>query len=410
MRILKDITIQSYLDLLNSDNKTFRKYYSEEMGLDSNEYRALFTEDELVLDMLGIDDSIAPDLVSSSDPKDDFENSVKIYEWLGALSISDANDPRFWTTLTHVNYEKYSKVRWKIDKKSTNKTIKQRYFYFGGSLQARLRNSISRLWWIAKLTVREDLEDKYIYTRVVWASQDLMQNLFERALGTYPSVRFGILNFFYQRKNLYDSKQFRIFYKEINALGALSPLGLLSENEILDFLYKIEKNYFPNSTEINHNQNPKDTLEETEDDKKSSFDDVNFSEIPVLPSKNKLIYIKRIIKQDLDRTPSLAVDAAEDFFKLKLKKGETYILNCQFNGKAIAVEVNKRNTRDEFRFFINHYKDEIGYKLNDILKFELIGKFYKIELLQFKKQTRQDPKFDRYNRILNTKNHAIILK
>jgi hypothetical protein len=380
------------------------------MGLDSNEYRALFTEDELVLDMLGIDDSIAPDLVSSSDPKDDFENSVKIYEWLGALSISDANDPRFWTTLTHVNYEKYSKVRWKIDKKSTNKTIKQRYFYFGGSLQARLRNSISRLWWIAKLTVREDLEDKYIYTRVVWASQDLMQNLFERALGTYPSVRFGILNFFYQRKNLYDSKQFRIFYKEINALGALSPLGLLSENEILDFLYKIEKNYFPNSTEINHNQNPKDTLEETEDDKKSSFDDVNFSEIPVLPSKNKLIYIKRIIKQDLDRTPSLAVDAAEDFFKLKLKKGETYILNCQFNGKAIAVEVNKRNTRDEFRFFINHYKDEIGYKLNDILKFELIGKFYKIELLQFKKQTRQDPKFDRYNRILNTKNHAIILK
>jgi hypothetical protein len=410
MKILKDITIQSYLDLLNSENKTFRKYYSDEMGLDSNEYRALFTEDELILDMLGIDDSTAPELEISSDPNKDFENSVKIYEWLGALSISDANDPRFWTTLTHVNYEKYTKARWKIDKNSTNESIKQRYFYNGGSLQARLRNSISRLWWIAKLTVREDIDDKYIYTRLVWASQDLMQNLFERALGTYPSVRFGLLNFLHQRKNIYDSKQFRIFYKEINALGALSPLGLLSEVEILEFLFKIEKFYFPNSTEILHDVNFQNTEGDNKYYKKSSFEHLNSAETNELSSKNKLIYLKRIIKQDLNRTPTLAVDAAKDFFKLKLKKGETYILNCQFNGKEINIEVNKRNTRDEFRFFINHFKDKIGYELNDILKFEVIGQIYKFELLQFKKQTRQDPKFEEYNKILNVKNHAIILE
>ncbi len=410
MKILKDITIHSYLDYLNSENKTFRKYYSAEMGLDSKEYRELFTEDELMLDMLGIDNEKAPELVSSNDPKYDFENSVKLYEWLAALSIADANDSRFWTTLTHVNYEKYTRLRWKIDKKSTTDTIKQRYFYIGGGLQARLRNSISRLWWISKLTVREDLEDKYIYTRIVWDSQDLMQNLFERTLGTYPSVRFGVLNFFFLRKKIYDSKQFRIFYKEINALGALRPLDLLSEDEILDFLFKIENFYFPNSKTIIHDDKlPKKTYEGASCNE-ISFEDHNSAKISELPKKNKLIYLKRIIKQDFDRTPSLAVDAAKDFFNLNLKNGETGLINCEFNGKEINIEVNKRNTRDEFRFFINHFKNKIGYGLNDILKFEIIGNTCKIEILQIKKQTSQDSIFDKYVKILNTRNHAIILE
>ena len=100
MKILKDITIESYLNLLNSENKTFRKYYSEDMDFDSDEYRSLFTDEELLLDILGIEDSNAPELIISNDARYDFENSKKIFDWLKKLSIADANDWRFWTTLT----------------------------------------------------------------------------------------------------------------------------------------------------------------------------------------------------------------------------------------------------------------------------------------------------------------------
>ena len=441
MRILKDITIQAYLNLLNSDNKTFRKYYSEEMGLDSNEYRALFTEDELMLDMLGIDDSNAPELVLSPDPKEDFVNSVKIYEWLGALSISDANDPRFWTTLTHVNYEKYTKVRWKIDKKSTNETIKQRYFYFGGSLQARLRNSISRLWWIAKLTVREDLEDKYIYTRVVWASQDLMQNLFERALGTYPSVRFGLLNFYVQRNEVYDSKQFRIFYKEINAMGAMNPLGLLTEKGVFEFFLKVEKLYYPDLIIKEEIFNEKDNLNHTTINITTKTTN-NFKDIGILlslkdehsqvekheffnslsklnepndqnESKKELIqksriYVKKINSQDIERTPSISTEAVSKFLRIKLTNDEEIEFNCNFNGIKLLIELKKRNTRDEYRIFINKYRELIGYEKNDLLVFEYKSGKLNLDLIKESFIISQNPRYMDYNMKLGNKFHLLL--
>jgi hypothetical protein len=439
MKILKDITIDSYLNLLNSDNNTFRKYYSEDMDFDSEVYRSLFTQEELMLDILGIEDLNAPELIISSDPKNDFENSKITYEWLKNLSISEANDSRFWTTLTHLNYEKYTRFRWKIDKKTTNGTIKQRYFYTGAGLQARLRNAISRLWWIAKLTVREDLPDKYIYTDIVWSSQDLMQNLFERSLGTYPNIRFGILEFFLQRKLIYDSKQFRVFYKEINALGAMSPLGLLSENEVIEFLLKVEKSYYPDliikDKMIREYESPNETTTLKRTTKTTnSFKDLEnllsindemskeknykfFNAVSTLNESNEPkkelinrsgIYVKKINSQDIERTPSISTEAVSKFLQINLINDEEIEFICNFNGIDLAIELKKRNTREEYRLFINKYREQIGYDKNDLLVFEYKSGKLNLEIIKETFTISQNPKYNDYNMRLGNKFHLLL--
>jgi hypothetical protein len=397
MKILKDITIDRYLDLLDSDNNTFRKYYSEGLSLDSEKYRKLLTEEELILDMMGVNDEVAPNLLVSSDAKDDFENSKRIFEWLMNLSLSDANDQRFWTSLAHINFQEYTRTRWKIDKKTTNETIKQRYFYSGGSLQARLRNSISRLWWISKLTVREDLDDVYFYTKIVWSSQDLMQNLFERSLGTYTAVRFAFLKFYNDRLDVYDSKQLRIFYKEINTLGALSPLSLMTEDEVYDFLLKVEGVYY-SYLDISKTINISNESS-IEGYQSSESQNVEPAEVLIKPS-GPLYYIKKITRQDVLRTFVLNREAVDQFFRLELlKRDDVASIRVRY-GPEGPILTTKIVLKQDVRIYISRG----GLEMGDIVAFKRIGSsFYEIKF--FKKTYKR---FKKLNIILENKNYAIL--
>lgn len=439
MKILKEITIDSYLNLLNSDNNTFRKYYSEDMDFDSDEYRSLFTQEELMLDILGINDLSIPELIISSEPKDDFENSKRIFEWLDNLSIGDANDPRFWTTLTHLYYEQYTRIRWKIDKKTTNETIKQRYFYSGGGLQARLRNSISRLWWIAKLTAREDLQDKYVYTEIVWSSQDLMQNLFERSLGTYSQIKFGMLRFYLEKKGMFDTKQFRVFYKEINALGAMSPLGLLTEDEVFNFLSKVENVYYPNlnNNRVKISENQSINIESQIPISKNKHDvastssntveisseiDYNFLDVNTISIsdsdgttdliqekiKESVIYVKKINSQDLERTPSISSEAVTKFLKIDMLNDQEIELKCTFKGQELAIGLKKRNTRDEYRLFLNKHRELIGYDKNDLMIFSYNSGELNLEIIKRSFSISQNPRYNDYHVKLGNKYHLLL--
>jgi hypothetical protein len=435
MKILKDITIESYLNYLNSENKTFRKFYSEGINLDNPKYRIMFSDEELIMELIGVEDYDSPELIESPDSVHDFTNSVKIYTWLENLSLADANDSRFWTTLSHVTYENYTKTRWVINRKTTNETLKQRYYYIGGGMQARLRNAISRLWWIPKLTVRDDLEDRFVYTKIVWSSQDLMANLFERSLGTYPNIRFAILKFYSERK--YDTKQFRVFYKELNALGAMTPLNLLSENAVAEFLHKVEKVYYPelvqnnqsiivkeksNIEDLSSNFNSTDNSygtsikEEISHEKQYVFSDESIivndsqdsqesnSQIVTRPE----VYVKKIIAQDLERTPSISKEAVTNFLRYNIiNDGETILL-CSFKEKEIEIELKKRKTRDEYRLFLNRHKDLIGYDKEDLLVFRYKSGKLCFEIIKKSFNISQDPRYNDYNSRMGNKCHLLM--
>jgi hypothetical protein len=82
-----------------------------------------------------------------------------------------------------------------------------------------------------------------------------------------------------------------------------------------------------------------------------------------------MIYIKKIINQDLERTPTFNVESIRDFFKINLD-------NLQYLHKKIIlipsneefdVKFQKRATRDEYRVFLNDIFQKINPVEGDIL-------------------------------------------
>jgi hypothetical protein len=89
-----------------------------------------------------------------------------------------------------------------------------------------------------------------------------------------------------------------------------------------------------------------------------------------------MIYIKKIINQDLERTPTFSVDAIQDFFKISLIHGASTtieILNIA-SGNKLPVEFKKRETRGEYRIFLKDLFHEINPSEGEILLFRKIDK------------------------------------
>ena len=119
-------------------------------------------------------------------------------------------------------------------------------------------------------------------------------------------------------------------------------------------------------------------------------------------------YLKLITPQDISRTPSISTTAAETFFKLNLDHGESIELHFSFNEQKFDIEINKRNTRNEYRFFINRVRTLIGYDTDDILIISKINDIYGIELLQ--KPNVYDPQSEYSLKLekLNGSTHVLI--
>jgi len=81
-----------------------------------------------------------------------------------------------------------------------------------------------------------------------------------------------------------------------------------------------------------------------------------------LNNTSALKYYKLICKQDLERTPSIGKNIAEDFFNLNFDNGESKTLIFSFKDKKFEIEINKRKTRNEYRFFLNRVRDEVLFK------------------------------------------------
>jgi hypothetical protein len=176
----------------------------------------------------------------------DFENAKFIFEALEGLTPTDANDERLWVRLTHEHCHKYMVERWmKGNEERTLKNITERFFLTGSGQQARVRNGIARLWWIAQLTVQQsekNEENKWKYTKIICESQDFITSILERTMGTYPNVRFGVLDFYIENKNAFESsksKKIQQILRDLNNYGGVTLLPLLTKEEVKDICAKL---------------------------------------------------------------------------------------------------------------------------------------------------------------------------
>lgn len=87
-------------------------------------------------------------------------------------------------------------------------------------------------------------------------------------------------------------------------------------------------------------------------------------------------YLKRIINQDLQRTPTMNVEAVHNFFKLDLNSGETRVITIRSvqTNTDHKVIFKRRNTRGEYRVFLNELLKEVMPTEGDLLIFRKIEK------------------------------------
>lgn len=175
----------------------------------------------------GIDENI----VLSPRPENDVDSSIALFSELKDLDRVQANDRRLWVALTHGRFYKYTKERWGYNEAYSKKALIRRFHFEGSSLEARMRNSISRLWWAAKITYDENRDDPFELTKLLWSKQDLIQNVVERSYGTYENVVRGILEIYKSNSQL-SERELRYLYTGLNAIGGVKILSFLTVDEI----------------------------------------------------------------------------------------------------------------------------------------------------------------------------------
>lgn len=195
---------------------------------------------ELLRQKSGI--SINGDVILNPDAKADGQNSILLHRAFENLRPNEAADKRLWVSLTHDRFREYTYKRWVKDRKVEQGTICARFHFEGRGMETRMRNAISRLWWAAEMTVdRDNVDDPYKYTRILWSNQDMFAGLTERSIGTYPSVLRAILEVVEMAPKIKEEKR-RFWLASINAAGGVKSLPALDELTSKKLMVRLAEN------------------------------------------------------------------------------------------------------------------------------------------------------------------------
>lgn len=135
------------------------------------------------------------------------DNALKIYRWIGPLSAVQAADARLWTTLTHTIFWDYTQRRWPGLKGASENPVDyvlEHWFTKGTGKAGLRRNSVSRLWWAAHLTLKPwerdselscfSTEDEARFTKIMLSNQQIFFDLLERNFGGSARIRTCMLD------------------------------------------------------------------------------------------------------------------------------------------------------------------------------------------------------------------------
>lgn len=184
----------------------------------------------------------------------DIENAIALYEYYKDIDETQASDPRLWAYLSHVEFRKYALVRWGLkesfgdlkkdeDKKRATNYIFEHWFISGNDRDLR-RHAIARLWWAAHLTYAPwekdpeffgDLKkkDTYYFTRILFLTQDIYQQVLERAMGRSNRILIAILEFLSENKKFAESREkIRDLMKELNLIYGTKKIIALDRNSL----------------------------------------------------------------------------------------------------------------------------------------------------------------------------------
>jgi len=209
---------------------------SDHLGFYSNGDRHLILEESKVYESkISLGDTPAFDEATAAG---DADNAIALYNWLKIDPITAAN-AQVWTYLSHQTFVDYLRSRWS---ETNERTIKEHYFMKGRGFTPRVSNGLSRLWWGAHLTFKEDNADPFALTRTLFSLQDVSQAFLERAFGFSLPLLHTILKILADPSSGWadgtaKGEAIKAIAKKINIYGATAHLDGLPEDR-LEFILR----------------------------------------------------------------------------------------------------------------------------------------------------------------------------
>jgi len=191
----------------------------------------------------------------------DLDNAIALYEYYKNLDETQASDPRLWVYLSHVEFRKYSLSRWGLkvslvdlkdedEKQKAINYILEHWFILNGNDRDLRRHAIARLWWAAYLTrspwetdpdffIDLKKDDPYYYTRVLLSTQDIYQQVLERAMGRSNRILISVLDFLGEHPEFAKSRErVRSLMKELNLVYGTKKIIMLDRQSLKSIIEK----------------------------------------------------------------------------------------------------------------------------------------------------------------------------
>lgn len=230
---------QESLDYLKANIPYHLNYYSEPTNEwiqdvcgenPFREFRGDYSEFRMITDTPSVQQS-------------DYLNVTSLYSSLSDLSASIATDERLWAGMALKQFWSYVKYRW-IPGTPSIKLIESHYYFGYGGRRSLLRNALSRLWWIGKLSVDPSRENKFELTDILCEASSFIVDILERNFSSNPKITRGILTAMKQLRDegiTVTRDVVRDLATHLTLIGGIYILDLFSEEEIATRLYQYGK-------------------------------------------------------------------------------------------------------------------------------------------------------------------------
>jgi len=169
---------------------------------------------------------------------DDFTSAIAIYEAYENLTPLQASDERLWTYLSHVDLFSYLQERW--PNRKTSGYVMNHWFIESRSPGKLIRDNLSGMWWVVKLSVDKSRTDKYELTKLLFRDRDLpFRRLGQLRFGRYQPAVIAMLEFIGENQKLFQNKyeaKTREITKFLNLYGGTKPIPYFEKSKIKSLL------------------------------------------------------------------------------------------------------------------------------------------------------------------------------
>ena len=184
-------------------------------------------------------------LVDSSDGdvgKTDVRNAITLYSAMKNISDTQATDERLWAGLCHGEFWDYVGKRWNAQNSCSLKQqdLLTHYFFGQDKKRSLITNTLSKLWWLGRLTYDQSRADPFELTHYFendFSTKTLV--IFSNNFMSNKNIATGLISALADLENenfsLHKGGKREIYYaatKYLNILGGTVILDMFSPDEI----------------------------------------------------------------------------------------------------------------------------------------------------------------------------------